>query len=161
MNMDGLTSNNADSTQERGRPQQAETPNGNRPRPKKTQLAAFGQPTMSFPLQACVILHGLFKTPNLNGTIGIILSGLSDGCHRVYLKGMAITVAIKPGNLKLDDTPLQPTSKVKSNSQKLLKMSILERAKEYVAANLLMFSACQDSQKIIRAGNVSKFGFQQ
>jgi hypothetical protein len=50
---------------------------------------------------------------------------------------------------------------MESNSQKLLKMSILERAEEYVAANILKFSACQDSQKIIGVGNVSKFGFQQ
>ncbi len=98
--MDGLTSNNADSTQERGRPRQAETPNGNRPRPKKTQLAALGQPTVSFPLQVRVLLHGLVKMPNLNDTIGIILSGLSDDHHGVYFKGTAITVAIKPGNLK-------------------------------------------------------------
>jgi autotransporter translocation and assembly factor TamB len=67
---------------------------------------------VSFPLQARVILHGLVKAPHLNGMIGIIRSRLSDGRHRVYFEGTATTVAIKPGNLKLYDTPLRPASKM-------------------------------------------------
>jgi hypothetical protein len=114
---------------------------------------------VSFPLETRVILHGLLKTPNLNGMTGIIRSGLSDGRQRVNIEGTAKTAAIKPDNLKLDDKPFQPSSILEHNSQKLLKKSILEQAGEYVTADVLLFSACQDSQKTVDVGNVSKFGF--
>jgi hypothetical protein len=80
-------------------------------KPEKTQLPA------PFPLEAQVVLHGLVKMPNLNGMTGIIRSGLSDGRWRVYVEGTAKTAVIKPDNLKLDDAPLPPTSKMESNNQ--------------------------------------------
>lgn len=51
-----------------------------------------------------------------------------------------------------------PLSKGKSQ-KKMLKKSLLEQAKEYVAADVLLFSACQDSQETADVGSVSKFGF--
>jgi hypothetical protein len=35
----------------------------------------------------------------------------------------------------------------------------LEQAEEYVAAEVLLFSACQDSQETVDVGDASKFGF--
>jgi hypothetical protein len=114
----------AESTQERQK-RQPETSNGNCPRQDKTQSPALGQPTVSFPLEARVILHGLVKKPYVNGMTGIIRSGLSDGRQRVYIEGTAKTATVKPDNLELDDSPLRPTSKMESTSQKLLKKIIL------------------------------------
>jgi hypothetical protein len=74
---------------------------------------------LSFPLETRVILHGLLKTPYLNGMTGTIRAELSDGRHRVYIEGTAKTAAIKPDNLKLDDKPFQLTSILERNSQKL------------------------------------------
>jgi hypothetical protein len=94
--------------------------NGNSPRLEKTQSSALGQPSIvAFPLEARVAIHGLGKTPKLNGMTGIIRSGLSlDGCQRVYVEGTAKTAAIKPANLQLEDlTPLLSTSKMESSSQ--------------------------------------------
>ena len=133
--------------------------NGNSPKPEKTQSPSLGQPIVAFPLETRIILHGLVKTPNVNGMTGIIRSGLSDGRQRVYIDGTAQAAAIKHDNLKLDDAPFQPTSKLEHNSQKLLKKSILEQAEEYVAADVLLFSACQDSKRPVGLGRISKFGF--
>ena len=80
-----------------------------------TTMSGVGLP--SFPVNARVILHGLSKSPNLNGKLGVVVTALNqEGRQGVKIDGEKETVAVNPSNLRLHDdydrfpkAPDQPT----------------------------------------------------
>ena len=65
-------------------------------------MSGVGLP--SYPVNARVILHGLIKSPNLNGKLGVVVKALNqEGRQGVKIDGEKETVGVKPSNLRLHD----------------------------------------------------------
>lgn len=56
----------------------------------------------SFPLEARVVLQGLVKAPDLNGKVGVVKSGVTDGRHQVYVHDLSKLVGLKASNLRYE-----------------------------------------------------------
>lgn len=66
--------------------------------------------TAAFPLEARVVLSGLLNAPELNGKVGIVRSGPSNGRQTIYVEDVNRTVGIKVGNLCYEPRTLESLS---------------------------------------------------
>lgn len=64
----------------------------------------------SFPVEARVVLHGLVKSPTLNGKTGCVKSALTNGRQHVYIDEDSKSVALKPANLKYEGKDIETLS---------------------------------------------------
>lgn len=55
-----------------------------------------------FPVETRVILKGLLKSPDLNGKVGIVKSGLFNGRQHVLVEELSKSVALKVSNLSFE-----------------------------------------------------------
>ncbi len=63
-----------------------------------------------FPLDTRVILKGLVKSPELNGKVGIVKSGLANGRQQVLVEELSKSVALKVSNLSFEGCPVESLS---------------------------------------------------
>lgn len=63
-----------------------------------------------FPLETRVILKGLVKSPELNGKVGIVKSGLANGRQHVLIDETSKSVALKVSNLSFEGRPVESLS---------------------------------------------------
>lgn len=63
-----------------------------------------------FPVDSRVVLHGLVKSPELNGKVGVVNSGLASGRQQVLVEGMSKSVALKVSNLKYEGRSVESLS---------------------------------------------------
>jgi hypothetical protein len=65
----------------------------------------------TFPIESKVILHGLTKSPELNGKAGVVRSDLNDsGRQSVFIVESSRTVSLKPCNLKYEPRTVESLS---------------------------------------------------
>jgi hypothetical protein len=66
---------------------------------------------LDFPLESKVILHGLTKSPDLNGKVGIVRSGLNDaGRQTVFILDSKRIVGLKPCNIRYEPRTVESLS---------------------------------------------------
>eukprot|EP00980_Cylindrotheca_fusiformis_P027963 scaffold22574_cov125-Cylindrotheca_fusiformis.AAC.16 len=79
----------------------------------------------SYPLEARVLLHGLVKAPDLNGKVGVVKSGMTNGRYQVFIQDLAKSVALKSSNLRYEGRSAESLS-IKELKTVLLSKGVAE-----------------------------------